>query len=225
MKNYEEMNAPEKIIYNAIENYIPINEVVKTLCDLFIEIDEKEKDLYNSKMDKFLKLNFLTETSFEKKHKELLLFNHFSLINAISTTFNTDINLTHYLKYDFTDYIEFQREILSIKKNKYLTINEILNIFYKCFNINCYEDLIIILNNNDFNEIFNKVEKQFEYFFKKVLKNEYGNKYLHDKDLCFYLYKIGFIIFKTNIINHYNEENVESNLIYFKRLILHPDKI
>ena len=129
MKNYEEMNAPEKIIYNAIENYIPINEVVKTLCDLFIEIDEKEKDLYNSKMDKFLKLNFLTETSFEKKHKELLLFNHFSLINAISTTFNTDINLTHYLKYDFTDYIEFQREILSIKKNKNLTINEILKRF------------------------------------------------------------------------------------------------
>ena len=91
MNKFENLNAPEKIIYNAIENYTPIREVVEILCDLFIDIDEKEKNVYKSKLDKFLKLNFLTKNTLIAKNNDFIkkqfnkgiIFNKYSLILSL----------------------------------------------------------------------------------------------------------------------------------------------
>ena len=222
MIKYENLNAPEKIIYNAIENYTPIAEVVEILCDLFIDIDEKERNLYNSKLDKFLKLNFLTKNTLIAKNNDFIkkqfnkgiIFNKYSLIKAISDTFNTDFVLTNLLKLNEDEYNIFNNEIFLIEDANKIDNKEFLNFLEKELDVNSFEELKDKLHDRPFESLYS--------LFRSKFRDEF-NIYIDLSNFAFYIYKLGFVILEKNI--EITNDEFDSIKIMPLNTILHPDKI
>ena len=225
------LNLAEKYTLNAINNQLPLKEVVIDLCDIFLKTENDNE----SKLDLFLKSNLLNkkclkinlskkefnkiyengenldfldkEISFYYKFLYLYYFyNEFELINAISKTFNIDFKIANQLKKHQLFYkIELKLDQYFLKNDRLKNID----ILYKKLNyfLEQNNDLDDYLNNL-YNNI-NFTNNQLLYIFYKNILNEFINDL--NKDFNFDLIK--------NATNYnLNETTFEENFYIFYTL-------